>query len=281
MKRLLSALFLLPALSTLASARQQAVEFRQGDALRGPVRSARVESATFSRVDGRLVEGPRRLTSFSTYAPDGRGKEQESYAPDGTLHKRYVHVYDDAGNAVEVSVFDRAGNLQTKRVHRPAAGETLTYDGAGSLRERRVFVRRPDGTHAETLTYDGSDALVERSVNERDGETSVWSTYRADGSLKRRAVHSLNYGGPHRTETQTYAPDGSVVGRRVSDVDAGASGLRATEERSNGGPPRRTRETREYDSRRNLSKLTAFRWNAETGEYEPFAVSYYTVEYYR
>ena len=280
MKKLLFASLVL-AFPLSASARQKAVEFRQGDAFRGPVRSARIEHATFSRVDGRLVEGPRRVTVVSTYAPDGKRREDEGYAPDGTLRDRYVHVYDDAGNEVEMSKFDGRGDLQMKRVYLPATGETLTYNGDGSLRERRVVIKRPDGTQAETHVYDGSGALLERSVNERDAKASVWSTYRADGSLKKQDVHSLNYGGPHRTETKTYAADGSVAGRRVSDVDAGVSDLRATDERSDGGPPRKTRETREYDSRRNLSKLTNFRWNAEAGEYEPTSVSYITITYYR
>lgn len=272
---------LLFALSLSASAQERSVEFRQGDAFRGPVRSARIESAVYGRVDGRLVEGPRRLVSLSTYAPDGKRREQEGYAPDGALMNRYVYAYDDAGNEVEMSVFDGAGNLQMKRVYHPWAGEVLIYNGDGSLRERSVSLKGPDGTLAETRTYDGSGALVERSVNERDGQTSVWSTYLANGSLKKRDVHALNTGGPHRTETQTYAVDGSVVGRRVSEVDAKVSDLRATAEGRGGGPPRKTRETREYDQRNNLSKIVTYRWNAETGEYEPAAVSYYTLEYYR
>jgi hypothetical protein len=280
MKKLLSALLLSLSLSSLAYG-QRSVEFRQGDAFRGAVRSARIERATFSRVDGRLVEGPRQLVSVSNYAPDGKRREGEGYAPDGKLRNRYVHIWDDAGNEIEVSVFDGAGKLQMKRVYLPSTGETLTYNGDGSLRERRVVIKRPDGTQAETQLYDGSGALKERSVNERDGKTSVWSTYGADGTLKKRDEHALNYGGPHRTESKTYAPDGSVVGRRVSNVDAGVRQLRATEERADGGPRRETFETREYDLRGNLSKLTAFRLNAETKDYEPVAVSYYTIEYYR
>ena len=281
MKKLLSVLLLSSSLSTLAYGQQKAVDFRQGDAFRGPVRSARVERASFSRVDGRLVEGARQLVSVSSYAPDGKRREVEGYAPDGALRSRHVHAYDDAGNEVEMSAFDGAGKLQMRRVYRPAEGETLTLNGDGSLRERRVVIKRPDGTQAETRLYDGSGALKERSVNERDGKTSVWSTYGADGTLRKRDVHALNYGGPHRTETSHYAPDGSVVGRRVSDVDASISDLRATSEGVDGRAPKKMRETREYDSRRNLSKLTTFRWNAETEEYEPTAISYYTIEYYR
>jgi hypothetical protein len=281
MKKLLSALLLSLSLSALASGQQRAVEFRQGDALRGPVKSGRVERATFSRVDGRLVEGPRRVVHVSTYAPDGRGKEGETYGDDGKLRGRFVHAYDDAGNEVEMSAYDGAGQLQMKKVYHPATGETLTYNGDENLRERRVVIKRPNGKLAETQTYDGSGALKERSVNESDGKISVWRTYGPDGSLRRQDTHTLNYGGPHHTETKHYAPDGAVVGRMVSDADAGVSDLRTTAVRGDGGPPRQKRETREYDSHRNLKKLTSFRWNAEAGEYEPVAVSYYTIEYYR
>jgi hypothetical protein len=281
MRKLLFALLLSSSLSALAHGQQKASDYRQGDAFRGPVRSARIERATYSRVDGRLVEGARQLVSVSNYAPDGKRREGEGYAPDGTLRSRYVHLYDDAGREVEMSVFDGEGELQMRKVHLPSTGETLTFNGDGSLRERRVVIKRPDGTQAETRLYDGSGALKERSVNERDGKTSVWSTYGADGSLRKQDVHSLNYGGPHRTETKHFAPDGSVVGRRVSDVDAAISDLRATSEGVDGRQPKKMRETRDYDPRRNLSKLTTFRWNAEAGEYEPSAVSYYTIEYYR
>lgn len=280
MKRLVF-VSLLCTLSLTASARQRPVEFRQGDAMRGPVKSVRVEHAAFTRADGRLVEGPRRLAVVSTYAPDGKRREYEGYAPDGTLRQRFVYAYDDAGNEIEMSAFDGGGKLLVKKVSHPSPGEELTYDGEGKLRERRVIVRGPDGNLTEVLLYDGAGALKERRVNARVDKTSVWSTYRADGSLVRRDEHSLNYGGPHRTETRTYAPDGSAAGRRVSDVDAAVKDLRLTVAKADGGSPQQTRETREYDARGNLSKLAAYKLNAETGEYEPYSVSYYTVEYYR
>jgi hypothetical protein len=281
LKRLLSASLLLAALAASAAAQGKPVEFRQGDAFKGPVQSARLETARYSRVDGVMVEGPRRLVAVDTYTPDGKRKEQVSYAPDGSVSRRYVHVYDDAGNEIELSVFDRKGDLHMRKVYRPEARETLTYNGDGSLRERRVVTLRPDGTQAEYRTYGGDGALQERSVNVKEGGVSVWSTYGPDGALKKDARHSLNYGGAHHTELQTYAPDGAVVGRRVADSDARATDLRATEDRGDGGPPRQTRQTREYDSRRNLSKLVRLRWNAETGVYEPSAVTYYTITYYR
>jgi hypothetical protein len=280
LKGLLSAPLLLAALAAGINAQTKPVEFRQGDAFKGPVKSARIERAAVRRVDGALVEGPRRLVSVSNYAPDGRRQEHESYAADGSVRTRYVHVYDEAGNEVELSVFNGKGDLQMRRVYHPAAGETLTYNGDGSLRERRVVILRPDRTQAETRLYDGAGALKERSVNVKEGGLSVWSTYGPDGSLRKEARHSLNYGGPHHTEERTYAADGTVK-LRVADSDAKVSDLRATDEKGDGGPPRQTRQTREYDSRRNLNKLTYYKWNAETGEYEPTSVSYYVITYYR
>lgn len=280
LKGLLPATLLLAALSASAEGQGKPVEFRQGDALSGPVKSARVERATYSRVGGELVEGPRRLVVVSNYTPDGRRKEYEGYAPDGSLRQRFVHVYDDAGREVEKFIYDGAGNLRTRVVQRPEAGETLTYDGDGSLRERRVVIPGADGAQAETRLYDGAGALKERSVNMREGGASVWSTYGPDGKLLKRQEHTPGPAGEHRTVYQTYAPDGSVVGRRVSEVDAAVSDLRATNDSFNPGP-RKTRETREYDSRKNLIKQTTYALNEVTGEYEPTDVSYTTITYYR
>ena len=279
-KAMLSAALLLAALSASASARQKTVEFRTGDAFSGPVKTARMEEARYGRVNGVLVEGPRRLVSVSAYTPDGKRREQESYRPDGSVGVRHVYVYDDAGNEIEMSVFDARG-LKMRVVYHPAAGERLTYNGDGSLRERSVAVKGADGTLAETRVYDGGGALKERSANTREGGLSVWSTYDGDGKLKKRTTHTLNYGGPHHSVEETYAPDGTVVGRRVADSDAGSTDLRAVKEGKGPGPEGKTRHTREYDSRRNLSKLVRYVWSEAAGDYEPSSVTYYTITYYR
>src|SRR5919205_593337 len=220
MRRLLFVVSLLFVLAAAAAAQERSVEYRLGDAFHGPVKSARIEFATFARVDGRLVEGPRRLMALSTYTPDGKRKEHEQYLPDGSLRDRYVYLYDDAGNEVETTVFDGAGKLRLKKVYRPDSGETLTYGPDEKLRERRVIIRRGDGTLAETQVYDGDGVLKERSVNEREGKTSYWRTYGPDGTLRRQDTYSLDYGGPHHSESQTYAAGGSVVGRRGSGAHA-------------------------------------------------------------
>ena len=280
LKSLLSASLLLAALAASAAAQGKAVEFRTGDAFHGPVKSARIEHATFTRVDGVLVEGPRRLSVVSTYTPDGKRKEYEGYAPDGAVSVRRVFVYDDSGNEVEQSVFDGKGQLQTRVVRRPAEGETLTYNGDGSLRERRVTARTPEGV--EGMVYDGDGALKERSVVVREGGSSVLRTYRPDGTLKKSTEASRGGGGLHRSVDQTYKPDGTVYGRRLAEVSDGGGmmDMRVVNEGYNPGA-RKTRETREYDSRRNLSKLVRYVWNEAAGDYEPSSVTYYTITYYR
>ncbi|HEX8281878.1 MAG TPA: hypothetical protein VF588_00755 [Pyrinomonadaceae bacterium] len=278
LRSLLAASLLLAGLAATAAARQKPVESRQGDAFRGPVKSARIEHATYSRVDGVLVEGPRRLSVAVSYTPDGKRSESEGYAPDGTPRGKYVRVYDNAGSEIEVSVLDGGGNLKMKVVRHPAAGEKLTYNGDGSLRERRVEVRTSDGT--EEMVYDGGGALKERSVLMREGGVSVMKTYKPDGTLKRSVENGV--GGARRTVYQTYNPDGTVFGRRVSETAASNAGMDivADNDRFNPGP-RKTRETREFDARRNLSKITNYVWNEETNGYEPSSVSYYTITYYR
>ncbi|HEX6185323.1 MAG TPA: hypothetical protein VFZ44_15670, partial [Pyrinomonadaceae bacterium] len=206
--------------------------------------------------------------------------EYEGYAPDGAVSVRRVFVYDDSGNEVEQSVFDGKGQLQTRVVRRPAEGETLTYNGDGSLRERRVTAKTHEGV--ETRIYKGDGALRERTVLTKEGGASFSKTYWPDGTLKRSARSTTVRNGLHQRVEQTHNPDGSVYGQRVSEVSTGAAGLdiRADNDGYNPGP-RKTRETREYDSHRNLSKLTSYVWNEATNEYEPSSVTYYTITYYR
>src|ERR1700754_2841650 len=106
MKRLLLPLTLALSASASAFAQTGGLERRVGDALVGPVRTARVETATYFKQDGALVEGPRRLTSSVSYSEDGKRREEESYAEDGTLRQRLVEVYDDAGRMIEQESYD-------------------------------------------------------------------------------------------------------------------------------------------------------------------------------
>jgi len=196
LKSLLLATLLFAALAVSASAQQKAVERRQSDSFQGPVKSVRIEQATFRRVGGEPVETPRRLISFVNYAPDGKSREVVDYAPDGSVQYRYTYFYDDEGRDVETSQFDASDHLLRRSVYIPQAGEELVYNGDGSLRERSVLVWGYDGRRVGTMVYDGAGALKERHVGTREGGLSVWSVYRPDGTLKRRDTNTPNNGGP-------------------------------------------------------------------------------------
>ena len=45
--------------------------------------------------------------------------------------------------------------------------------------------------------------------------------------------------------------------------------------------PKKTRETREFDSRKNLSRITRYVWNEATNDYELSEVTHYAITYYR
>jgi hypothetical protein len=282
LKGLLSASLMLACLAGAAAAQQGTVESREGDIFRGPVKSVRVERVTYGRGSGGRLEGPRRLVAASTYAPDGKRQEQESYAPDGAVSSTRVFVYDDAGREVEHTVFDGKGNVQGRYVRRSAEGDRLIYNGDGTLRERRVVNRSPDGL-IELRVYDGDGALRERAETKAEGGVSVTRTYAPDGTLKRSAERAPGSGpGQSRSVEQGYNPDGTVFGRRVSDFSAGEGAMAISADNDGYNPgPKKTRETREFDSRKNLSRLTRYVWNEAANDYEVSSVTYYTVTYYR
>jgi antitoxin component YwqK of YwqJK toxin-antitoxin module len=280
MKKILLVVTLSLFAAATARSQQKAVEFRTGDVFIGHVKSARIETAHFSKVDGAIVEGPRRLSVAVSYSPDGKMKEEASYAPDGSLRNKYVYVYDDSGNRLEQSNYGGQNNLHSRFVYRPDTGETFTYDGEGKLQTHRQVILNERREPVEVRTYDGSGGLLKSEVNTRDADKSVWRTYRADGSLEREAVHSLNYGGPHHSVERSYNPDGSISGRRVSDADASVNNLEAVVEKKDGTPREKRREKREYGSHRNLTKLTRYAWDDAANDFVPSVVYYYVIDYY-
>lgn len=259
------------------------LRFRVGDAFGGPVKTVRMERATFVGRDGARVEGRRVLVSLKRYSPDGRTAEHETYAPDGTLRRKTVHHYGGDGRFLEESHYDAGGALIDRKSYDHSADERLTFDGAGRLRERRVVVwnARHDKIK-EVLIYDGAGALLRREVNSVDeaGKKSTWTAYGPDGKAVDQSVHSLDYGGPHRTERQAYNADGSAAGGRVATSDAATRRLEAVETNADGTVRRKTSQEREYDSRRNLYRLVDLRWSDAKGAYEPVAVTYYVTTYY-
>jgi antitoxin component YwqK of YwqJK toxin-antitoxin module len=280
MKKLLLALALTLSTSALARAQTGGLERRIGDALVGPVHTARGETAVYVRQDGALVEGPRRLSSSVSYSEDGKRREEESYAEDGTLRQRFVEVYDDAGRMTEQESYNGRGGLLAKVVARPDAGEVLTYGPDSKLRQRVITVRGEGGV-TESRTYDASGALLKRGVLERGDGGAVAKTYDANGTLRSEATARRSEGGERSNEEQRYGADGAPAARRVATHVAGSGDAEVSVERPRGSQVERTRVTREYDTRGNVVKSVSYVWDNAGGEFAPSSVAYYTITYYR
>jgi len=280
-KRILLTLTLMAAASLSAFAQQAGgLERRNGDMFVGPVRVVRVETASYVKRDGELVEGPRRLSIAVSYSEDGKRREYENYAADGsTLRGRSVIVYDDAGRMVEQTYYSGDDKLIAKIVSKPDEGETLNYNPDGTLRQRVVTVKREDGSR-EVRVYNGDGTLYGTSVV-RSGDGAMASkSFDENGMMRGETASQRGARGAHVQEEQTYDAIGAPANRRVTTVGAGANEFESVVSKPDGTQVR-TRETRERDARGNPVKSIGYVWDASAGDYVPSRVTYYTVTYYR
>jgi hypothetical protein len=263
--------------------RERFVEFRGPEAdpgaFNGHVKSVRIETANYSKVDGGYVEGPRRLSASVTYSPDGKRREREYYEPDGSLRSRHVHVYDDNGSQIEQSNYDGRDNLLSRVVFSPATGETLTYDGAGNLRLRAERVG-DEGGGGEDRTYDGGGALLMRKVNTRESDKSVWKTYTPNVVLVLEVTVYRDGGGLLHNEQNYYNADGSFLSNISITDDQSGKNSESLYKDKNGKPGTRMRQTREFDSRGNPLKVTYYIWVGAANDFVPMSVSYFIITYY-
>jgi hypothetical protein len=251
-KRHLLSMALTLAASASAFAQTGGVEVREGDMYVGPVREVRVETATYVKQDGVLVEGPRKLSYTQSCSEDGKRCESESYAAEGVTRWRSVHVYDDGGRVVETNLYSGHDTLTTRIVRKPDEGEELYYYGDGSLRQRVVAVPLGDGT-TDIKVYNARGALE---------RTWVTKTGRGDGTLCTPPVMKRGDG----MTVTTHGPGVKEFESAVVRED---------------GTRLRTRERRERDEHGNLLKAVRHVWDAAAGDFVPAEVFYYTITYYR
>jgi hypothetical protein len=279
-KRTLLTLTLVLAATASAFAQQkEGPKRRYDDSFVGPVRTVRVEVASYVKRGGKLVEGPRRLSFTNSYSEDGKRREWEYYEADGTLRERSVTVYDDAGRVVEQYYYKGRDHLNGKLVSRPDEGETILYNSDGSLRQRRVIVIREDGSR-EVKVYNADGTLFRTSVV-KTGEWGMTSKhYNADGGLLSEMDDRYGAGGSHVIKEQSYDANGAPVGLEVTNARYGLDGFESDAVNSD-GTRSKTRGTDERDAHGNLAKSIRYVWDEAAGDYVPTTVTYYTVTYYR
>jgi hypothetical protein len=109
-------------------------------ALKGPVRTLKVEVATFVSNVGDYVEGPRIVQMEALFNQDGNRTDLHIYNDKGVLSRRIVMKFDGL-KMTEALNYDGAGRMWLRVVNvyddKSRLKEELTYNGDGSLRTKK------------------------------------------------------------------------------------------------------------------------------------------------
>ncbi len=273
-------------LSLLATVGHGQTIFRDGDAFTGLVRSARIERATFSKQGDELVEGPRVLLQQATYTADGRMRKTTIYLADGSLHRNTTEIFAADGKQLSSTIYDGSSVLIQRTEYaydekRWRISETR-YGPDGQIAERKFFQPQVvDNQLVSTATFNQTGRVLDSAVNSRDTQdNSVWEGYRSDGT-RQSDVYSRFVHGRKHDEHFEFKADGSLASKIVSDVfDGGASFEHAAYDGA-GKLIWKSARTLERDDHNNLRKTVTFKWNAESGEWEPIVADYYSITYYQ
>ncbi len=268
-------------------------------ALKGPVRTFKVEVATVVLKDRNYVEGPRVPQMEASFNEDGNRTDLRIYNDKGVLSRRIVMKFDGR-RITEAINYDGAGNMWLRSVNvyddQKLLKEELTYNGDGSLRSKKTFTRDELGHATETNEYNAQGVLLDQFKNTFDGPlllTTERKVYRDDGSL---ASTSFSEAAKRRNETISYQPDGSVANKTIRTGQQleqyGPDGsLQKTATISvpdrlldevvlnqDGSRRKESNAPDRLDAYGNWTKLT--RWQTDSQGTRPLSVAYRTLTYY-
>ena len=268
-------------------------------ALKGPVRTFRVEVATVVLKDRNYVEGPRMPQMEASFNEDGNRTDLRIYDDKGVLSRRIVMKFDGR-RMTEAINYDGAGNMWLRTVDvydaQKLLKEELTYNGDGSLRSKKTFKRDELGHATETSEYNARGVLLDQFKNNFDGPlllTTQRMVYREDGSLASTSFYEAE---KRRSETITYQPDGSVANKTIRTGQLleqyGPDGsLQKTTTISvpdrlldevvlnqDGSRRKESNAPDRLDAHGNWTKLT--RWQTDSQGTRPLSVAYRTLTYY-
>jgi antitoxin component YwqK of YwqJK toxin-antitoxin module len=268
-------------------------------ALKGPVRTFRVEIAAFVSKDGDYIEEPRVVQMEASFNQDGNRTDLRMYNDKGVLSRRIVMKFDGR-KMTEAINYDGAGKmwLRTSDVYddKNLLKEQLTYNGDGSLRSKKTYKRNEPGQTIEISEYNAQGVLLDQFKNTFDGPrliTTERKVYREDGSL---ASMNLYEAAKNRSETTTYQPDGSIANKTVRtaqqieqygpDGSLRKTGTISVEHRlldevvlnQDGSRKKESSAPDQLDAHGNWTKMT--RWQTDSHGTRPLSVVYRTLTYY-
>lgn len=268
-------------------------------ALRGPVRTFKIEVATFVSKDGGYVEGPRVAQMEASFNQDGNRTDLRMYNDKGGLSRRIVMKFDGK-KMTEAINYDGEGRMWLRTVDvyndQGKLKEETTYNGDGSLRTKKTYKRDELGQATEVSEYDAQGVLRDQFKNAFDGPlllTTERKVYREDGSL---ASISLYDAEKKRTEATAYNPDGSIANKTVRTAQQveqyGPDGSlqkittisvehRLADEvvlNKDGSRKKESNAPDQLDAHGNWTKLT--KWQTDSQGTRPLTVAYRMLTYY-
>ena len=268
-------------------------------ALKGPIRTFKVEVASFVLKNGDYVEGPRVTQMEAEFNQDGNRTDLRIYNDQGALIRRIVMKFDGR-RMTEGLNYDGEGKMWLRIVDvyddQGRLKEELTYNGDASLRTKKTYKRDELGQAIEVNEYNPQGVLLDQFKNTFDGPvllTTERKTYRPDGSL---VAVNFYEAAKRRSEATTYQPDGSIAnktvrsGQQVEQYGADGSlqktGTISVDHRlldevvlnKDGSRKKEANAPDQLDAHGNWTKLT--RWQTDSQGTRPLSVAYRTLTYY-
>jgi len=292
-------LLILVALMSLIGYPQERSTADATYALKGPVRTFRVEVATFVSKDGNFVEGPRSPQMEASFNGDGNRTDLYIYDDSGVVSRRIVMKFDGR-KMIEAINYDGAGRMWLRTVDvyddNSLLKEEITYNGDGSLRTKKIFKRDELGQAMEVSEYNAKGVLIDQFKNTFDGPvmlTTERKVYREDGSLASTEFYEA---AKRRSEAISYQPDGSIANRTVRtaqqverygpDGSLQKTATISVEHRlvdevvlnGDGSTKKESNAPDQVDAHGNWTKLT--KWQTDSQGTRPLSVAYRTLTYY-
>ena len=289
----------LVALMSLVGHAQERSDADATYALKGPVRSFKVEVATFVSKDGGYVEGPRVAQMEASFNQDGNRTDLRMYNDKGVLSRRIVMKFDGK-RMTEAINYDGEGRMWLRTVDvyddQGKLKEETTYNGDGSLRTKKTYKRDELGQATEVSEYDAQGVLRDQFKNAFDGPlllTTERKVYREDGSLASIRLYEAE---KKRSEATTYNPDGSIANKTIRTAQLveqyGPDGSlqktttisvehRLADEvvlNEDGSRKKESNAPDQLDAHGNWTKLT--KWQTDSQGTRPLSVAYRTLTYY-
>lgn len=267
--------------------------------LKGPIRTYRIEVATFVSQDGNHVEGPRLLRAEASFNKDGNRTDLRLYNEKGVFARRIAMTFNGR-KMTEAINYDGNGKMWLRTVFSfdedGQSSGSLTYDGDGALQSKRVNKRNNRGLVTESTEHSAQGVLMEQILMGYDGPKLISherNVYYPNGSLQLRTIYAAE---TKRSETTTYRPDGSVLNKSfrenwdVAQYSPDGSLQKATaisgEHRlldevtlgKDGSTTREAERPDQIDAHGNWTKQT--KWMTDEKGTRPLKVTYRELTYY-